>query len=531
MLMVLVLASVMPALALGAAAIFWSASVERDRFEVQLQVTARALALGVDRQFGQAIATVESLAVSPSLSAGDLVAFDAQARRDAREGHLIGLVDAEGRQRFNTAVPPDTQPRLATNEDVVITNAVSHVRRTIESSGTLISDLFTGARSGAPLVIVSRRVEVGGEPRALTLGVPSRQLGDVLREADMPEGWVAAVLDRSLHTVARTRAEDVIVGQPATPPVMALLAGQDHGLIRSFVTADGMPSVVAVSRAPRSGYAVAIAGPTPTGWRRLFELYGHFAGMSLALMAAALALSLTIGRRILVAVRNLGGGGDLAPSASGISEIDDVAGRLRSAEAGRDLLSRELVHRIKNAFALVSGITSMAARAQPQHKVFAADLGSRFHALAAASEQCLPQSGQVWQSTSVRALLRAITAPYETDPERPAFRIEGDDVAINGDVGNALALAFHEFVTNAVKYGALASGKPVAVSLALVDAVLTIDWREESGHGVAPASSGFGTALTNATIVRQLQGHIERQWREEGLRIILRIPLPAAGQP
>ena len=59
---------------------------------------------------------------------------------------------------------------------------------------------------------------------------------------------------------------------------------------------------------------------------------------------------------------------------------------------------------------------------------------------------------------SLQALVRTLLAPYRSDENRPdAVRITGDDLILGPHATTALALAFHEFATNAAKYGALSN--------------------------------------------------------------------------
>lgn len=524
----LTLASTLSMLALGGVSIALLARAEQDRFEAQLEVTARSLALGVDRRLGAAIAVVETLAASPSLGTGDLGAFEQQARAAAREGELVGLVDTEMRQRLNTMLPVGSAV-LSRQVNIVRTGNEDHVRQTLSASGTLVSNVFLGARTRQHMVMASRRVDVMGAPHALTLGVPARELGAILREAQMGEGWVAAVLDRDLITTARTRAEDTIVGQPATAPVRALLGRQDSGLLRQIRTADGMLSTLAAARAPATGFSVAIAAPAPTILSGIGRVYGPFLALGLALTGVATALSVMVARRLLSAVDALA-----APSppsgSTGVREIDEAAERLRRTESARALLAGELSHRLKNVFAVATGLITAAARHAPEHRAFASALRERFLALAQATQWYALRPGQA-ATGGLRGLLRVVLAPYDgldgASGGEPAITIEGDDVSLGPAASQALALATHELATNALKHGALGHGGRVRVRLTVRDDRLRFEWEETGGPAVSspPSRLGFGTTLADATLARQLNGTLDREWRAEGLRVTASLPL------
>jgi two-component sensor histidine kinase len=520
----MMLAGIVPFVILGAAAIYWSVGREARRLEEHLLLTARALAIGVDRQFAQSTGIVETLAESPSLRNGNIGEFDQLARAAAKDGQFIGLVDASGRQRFNTVLPSVAQAGLMTDAaKTVRSNAADHVSTTLSGTETLISNSLVGALSKQLLVITSRPVQFGGERMALTLGQPTRWLGTALREIEMPSGWVAAVLDRNNITVARTRAEAEIVGKPATPVVQDLLAHHTSSVIGAFTTADGMPSVVAVARAPRSGYAVAIASPRSQGLAKFVELYGLFSVFGLLLLATALLSSLLISRHIHKAVEGLttNSGG----KSSGIVDIDQVAHRLRDAEARRDLMANELAHRIKNLFSVVSALVSISARGKPEHSDFATELKDRLHVLARTSALASPVGYRQTAGASVQAVIATVVEPYKGDASQQRFFMSGDDIAVNPDMANALALVLHELATNAAKYGSLAHDGRVDISVSVDGMQIKLEWREFGPPTLAPTRHGFGTNLLDLTIKKQLGGQLVREWLQDGLRIQMIIPM------
>lgn len=86
----------------------------------------------------------------------------------------------------------------------------------------------------------------------------------------------------------------------------------------------------------------------------------------------------------------------------------------------------------------------------------------------------------------------------------------------------------HELATNAMKYGApgLPGGR-VELRWRLEDARLVVDWRERCpGRAIARATRrGFGTELLEQTIEHQLDGAVTLDWRPDGLRCTIAVPL------
>ncbi|TIV44952.1 MAG: histidine kinase, partial [Mesorhizobium sp.] len=55
---------------------------------------------------------------------------------------------------------------------------------------------------------------------------------------------------------------------------------------------------------------------------------------------------------------------------------------------------------------------------------------------------------------------------------------------------------------------------------------LTLNWREAGQKKLeAPAKTGFGTKLIDLNVTRELRGTIARDYRDDGLKVEIRIPL------
>jgi PAS domain S-box-containing protein len=208
------------------------------------------------------------------------------------------------------------------------------------------------------------------------------------------------------------------------------------------------------------------------------------------------------------------------------TDIDDAK---RAAEQN-ELLSRELSHRIKNIFAVISGLVGLSSRSRPEMKALARDLQDRIAALGRAHEFARPHSElsrPLIGDSTLHGLLGELFAPY------PAYgdgrmTIGGDDLPIDDRGATPVALIFHELATNAAKYGALSTPEGrVEVRSALTDGALKMFWRESGGPTVAaaPQREGFGTRLADMSIRQQMGGTIQRHWNREGL--IVEMDLPA----
>jgi PAS domain S-box-containing protein len=210
----------------------------------------------------------------------------------------------------------------------------------------------------------------------------------------------------------------------------------------------------------------------------------------------------------------------------------DISERKRSQEQQR-LLLREMDHRVRNLFAISSGLVVLSARSAKTPAELATKVRERLSALARAHALVIPKvsggAGGGEPPTTLQALIRTIISPYD-DPRNgdlPQVSIAGPDLPLSGDVLTGLALLLHEFATNAAKYGALSTpAGSIEIACSNKDGDFLLEWTERGGprvehHG---ESKGFGSLLVDSTVKGQLNGDVEYLWAPEGLTIRLSVP-------
>jgi two-component sensor histidine kinase len=109
--------------------------------------------------------------------------------------------------------------------------------------------------------------------------------------------------------------------------------------------------------------------------------------------------------------------------------------------------------------------------------------------------------------------------------------IDGPEVKLTAEAGQAVAMVLHELTTNAAKYGAL-STREGRVSVRWYWPLngnahdrLVIEWMESGGPSVkAPSRSGFGTSVIGDLIPYELGGTVDLAFACDGLRCRLEIP-------
>jgi PAS domain S-box-containing protein len=193
------------------------------------------------------------------------------------------------------------------------------------------------------------------------------------------------------------------------------------------------------------------------------------------------------------------------------------------ASESRELLAKELSHRIKNIFAVIVGLVSLISRKHPDAKEFADDLTSTIRALGRAHEFVRPVDGA--RRDNLRGLLEELFAAYGSG-DGARVKVTGDDLAINSRTATPLALVFHELATNSAKYGALATSDGT-VSLRISDGedAVKLVWRERGGKKPKKApKEGFGTRLVDMSVTGQLGGSWKRRFDDDGLVVEFKLP-------
>ena len=214
-----------------------------------------------------------------------------------------------------------------------------------------------------------------------------------------------------------------------------------------------------------------------------------------------------------------------------VGTCTDIDEQKRIAQQNQ-VLSRELSHRIKNIFAVVNGLIGLSARQFPEVKAFAQQLQARIASLGRAHDYVRPHSEDSARHdgpSTLKYLLAELLSPYPALDEG-RMTIEGDDLPVDDRGATPIGLVFHELATNSTKYGALSvdDGR-VRVTSTVHNGQVKLIWEETGGPRIdhEPGSYGFGTRLTEISIVQQLGGTLERHWKPQGLKVEVQLPAAA----
>lgn len=184
------------------------------------------------------------------------------------------------------------------------------------------------------------------------------------------------------------------------------------------------------------------------------------------------------------------------------------------ADRDREVLMRELDHRVKNTLAVVQSIARSSFGDESRDRVRA--FAGRLVALAGAHDILLRDG---WQEADFAEVVGRSLRPFRKW-DHDQFKVEGDRFLLPPRAAINLSLAVHELATNALKYGALSCPD------GLVEICWTTEpgggfeftWRETGGPPVSPPTHrGFGTNLIARGIAAEIGAKVELDFAPTGL--------------
>jgi len=210
-----------------------------------------------------------------------------------------------------------------------------------------------------------------------------------------------------------------------------------------------------------------------------------------------------------------------------IANVLTVALQRKAFHDRQAILAGELSHRVKNILAVILAMASQTGRQAASVDEFLRGFEGRLRTLSQVHDLLL--EGE-WSGANLKNLVQIVLG----DPgEKWRLKLDLEDLELSRPGTQAMAMVFHELITNAMKYGAFSndmgtirlSGRHERRG---EDQIYRISWREEGGPPVRePAGYGFGSRLIAKTVESQCGGTLEMDWRREGLTARITLPHPS----
>ncbi|THC44232.1 response regulator [Massilia sp. Mn16-1_5] len=310
--------------------------VYRDAQQAQnrsMAETARAMALLVDNELETRQTLLRALAGAPSLERGDLPEFYEHAQRAAPPpASVVVLFDPDGRQLLNTrrAYGAELPQRGASN--------ISELMKRYGAERTLVSDLFLAQVGKRHDFAIQVPVKLEGQVRyLLSLGLNASTLQRLLDRQQLPQGWMATIVDRNGIVVARSRTPELFIGKPIRPQTRARLVTSRDTMFES-TSLDGIESRVFASTVPSADWKVLLSIPDNELRAAPLRAAALLGGLMALLLIAGLVAARRFAARAIAPIealgqnaKALGEGAEVPYVPVGWTELDSVARHLAEA--------------------------------------------------------------------------------------------------------------------------------------------------------------------------------------------------------
>jgi two-component sensor histidine kinase len=203
--------------------------------------------------------------------------------------------------------------------------------------------------------------------------------------------------------------------------------------------------------------------------------------------------------------------------------------------AQKDLLMREVDHRVRNSLSLIYGLLLLHQRQAATDERLREPLGdaaSRVLTVARVHEH-LYRSGAVDRveiASYLRELCQALAGSLLPAGASDALRVRATPGELRVTQAVSLGLIVAELVTNALKYAAPSSAAPIEVSLDVVRSGLSLVVADH-GPGLpnsfeAAGQNGLGMQVVEM-LVRQMKGRLDLDRTGPGACFVITAPLPS----
>jgi two-component sensor histidine kinase len=414
-------------------------------------------------------------------------------------------------------------------------------RRLLAAPGFVIGEFSVGSVSRVPIVVAAEPLEPQARPLAGAIAVAIKLdwLGTVGRGNRFPGNGVVYVLDRAGVPMTGVGADRPDAGLPA-PAVLQQVA---HQRVGEFEARDRAGSRRLYSAVPLANSSLVLLLGLPAAstidWVThdlIYRLLVLAAIWAAVILTAWICADQLVGRWIAVLNRAANAfsrgrsfGLDLGRAPAELRQLGDSFGamaaqvRQREAElrhslAQKDLLLREIHHRVKNNLQLITSLLNLHARTLRASAARRAvgEVQTRIRALALVHRH-IYQNDDL-QSVELQPLLTELCEMLQSaaalPPERVRVTVDVARAAVAADKAVPIALLATEAITNALEH-AFPDGRQgrIAVSLRRRDedgtAVLSI---ADDGVGISGEVAGSGSIGFSliAALARQAGGSASR---------------------
>lgn len=468
-LIMLVLACILPGLAISSYLVFANYQLEKAKIVSQTEALAGQILAELDRELAVMESGLHVLATSELLRNGDLRRFHqiAEAALASQTAYNYVLIDRQGRQVLNTLRPVDAPLPASGNPP--------QLAAIFETGQTVLTDLLRGPLT--PELLLAMGVPVhdkeGRVIYTLNVGFQPRQLNELLQRQPVPANWLVAIIDGSGTIIGRSRDAERFVGEKAVAELRTALQSGRHGSLNSQ-TKEGIPVATAYARSALWNWSVVIGAPKSATRDEMVRLFAGIGAAALALIAIGTWLAICITRRVVSSVHYLN---DAALALRDGKPLPPPAIELQEAEAVGQAIAQasHLMARVHHR-AYHDPLTELANRALfyelVQHQLAIAERESGHLSILAIDldnfKVVNDEEGHAAGDRLLEAVARRIESTIRASDA--AARMGGDEFSIllvDADQASAQETAQRLVVELAKPYEGIATGVSASIGIAV----------------------------------------------------------------
>ena len=346
-LIALAIGSVLPVLAFALFLQFRAFQEHVDSTAQRTLTLAHTLSISVARELQGNVTALTVMSKEPSLQLDHpdikVVRSRAEAIADAFPGAEILLLRRDGQQLMNTRLPLGAPLPQRSNLDTL--------NRVVATGRPAVSGIHRASVTDRYLVTIDVPVKRpdGSVIYVLSIHPPLGTFQRILQRADIPEGWIATVLDVNSIIVARTVNAELYVGQHSALSAADPSERQLEKHLSEGISLEGIRVIRAYSRVPPFDWAVGIGIPRDQLVAPAIADALHAILVGLCMLTISVGCAIYAASRIskpIASLRRLalerGDDQPLAPEHSGLHEVDDVADVIIAADADRQRARQQL---------------------------------------------------------------------------------------------------------------------------------------------------------------------------------------------
>jgi len=222
------------------------------------------------------------------------------------------------------------------------------------------------------------------------------------------------------------------------------------------------------------------------------------------------------------------------------AEIHASRDRFAALAAEREVLLREVNHRVGNSLQIIASLLHLQASSSPQEEVKAALTNAMGRVAAVAQVHRRLYTSHDLKSVLLNQYLDALLEDLRRSAEgnkMSRLTSQSETIEIDPDRAVAIGIIVNELVMNAVKYAYPDGAGPIHVDLRAEGGELVLSIADD-GVGIDaecndPRSTGMGQRIV-AAMAAKLEASVDRDPLHAGTRIVVRFPrarAPAAKSP